>query len=317
MRSRRFSSFSIRSLSVLLVLTVGLAGCTGADPYNGDDYAFPSISEMSSRMPRASDVNAANVRNGLNELLAHDRPSPEQVSELTRIADQVVSSAAQRLGTTPEAFEQMSPKEVAELVYQANVQSNHAIEASLRQLEAMTPKQRALVAQSAQTAISGALGSVAQQAQSALGNRAGVVRIGVNELGGYAASAAYLWVYLLQLAGYTTHVEVVSGAELAERLNANELDITFEAVPEFLASETATLGVWSEGRLNVQGRADLRADMPEVADGLDRFALDKAQMRSLAAVVSTRGVADPVTQEAAVQLWIVDHPELLKRIAGQ
>lgn len=316
--SRSFKTLPVNLglLCALVALPLGGAGCTGSDPYPIDSSEFPTITDSRSPMVLPSDVDPSEVSRQLNNLLAKDRPSPEEVNELTRVADEVLMSAAQRLGTTPEEFERLTPKEIAELVRQANEQTNNAVKVNLAELEKMTPKQRALIAQSANAVIAGALTLMTEQAQSALGTRASVVRIGVNELGGFAGSAAYLWVYLLELAGYTTVVEVASGAVLAEQLNAGQLDITFEAVPEFLEPGTAKLGVWSEGRLNVQGRTNLAEDLPEVAQGLSRFALDKDQMRSLAAVVKTRGVADPATQKAAVQLWLVDHPELLARLTG-
>lgn len=307
-----------RLVSAMLAVAV-LAACSGPDPVGEDQrFPFPSISDSASPRPDPSqriDVEQVNAR--LNSLLANDIPSPEEVNELTKLADQVLAGAADRINMTPEAFARLTPEQVADMVQTASQHSRHAVQVSLEELRKMTPQQRALIAQSAAVVTNGLVEGLANDAKAALGNRAAVVRIGVNELGGYAASAAYLWVYLLHLAGYNTQVEIGSGAILAEKLNANELDVTFEAVPEFLEVDTAALGVWSNGRLNVQGRADLGTDLPEVADGLTRFALDHDQMASLAAVVRTRGVADPATQEAAVQLWLVDHPELLQRLAGQ
>lgn len=306
-----------RSVVSAALAAVLLAACSGTAPIQDQRFPFPSISEASGTpVPiRSEDVQAA--ADQLHRLLGHDMPSPEEVNELTRLADEVLSGAASRVGMTPEQFEQLTPEQIDALVKQAAQDSRHAVVVGLDQIKAMTPKQRAVIAESATVVSAGLVESLARDAKAALGQRQGVVRIGVNELGGYAASAAYLWVYLLELAGYTTVVEVGSGAHLAERLNANELDVTFEAVPEFLEVDTSALGVWSNGRLNVQGRANLGADFPEIADGLNRFALDQAQMRSLAAVVKTRGVADPATQEAAVQLWLVQHPELVQRLTGQ
>lgn len=141
-----------------------------------------------------------------------------------------------------------------------------------------------------------------------------IVRIGVNELGGYAATAAYLWTYLLRESGYQPDIHIGTGADLAAWLNAGDIDIAFEAVPLFLNPDSEILGLWSGGRLNVQGRAGLSATHPQLASGLTALALDREEMRSLAALVATRGVSDPITQQAAVQLWLIANPAVVQRL---
>lgn len=324
LRSRRSPSAPFSRAVIAGLLALSLIGCSGTDPQTDEQYPFPTLSNQASVDPAKASLSPAKVSEAMNQvqsqlstLLASDPPSAEEMAAFSNLADEVVAGAVARIEMTPEEFAQLSPEQIAELVAQAAQQSRHAVQVNLDELRQMTPEQRILIAESAAVVRKGLVDQVATDAQMALGNRRGSIRIGVNELGGYAASAAYVWVYLLELAGYSTVVEVAPGAVLADKLNRDQLDVTFEAVPEFLEVDTAALGVWSDGRLNVQGRAGLADSYPELAAGLTRFALDQAQMRSLAAVVATRGVADPKTQRAAVQLWLVNHPELIKRLAEQ
>lgn len=352
--SGRPSFASITRTLTAGALALVLVGCTGTDPQADDQFPFPSLSNQpastwpTSDQPSGASQNpgaglgavnpaqvpesvvsesvvpesvvpesVARVQSELTALLANSQLAPEDMAAFAQLADEVVSGAIARINMTPEEFAQLTPEQVAAMVDNAAKQSRHAVEVNLEQLRQMTPEQRALIAQSAAVVSQGLLNRVADDATAALGNRQGSLRIGVNELGGYAASAAYLWVYLLDLAGYAAVVEVASGAELAHMVNTDQLDVAFEAVPDFLEPDTAALGVWSDGRLNVQGRAGLHTTYPELASSLERFALNPQQMRSLAAVVKTRGVADPQTQQAAVQLWLVNHPELVQRLANR
>lgn len=317
LRSRRSPSATFSRAVIAGLLAIALVGCSGTDPQTDEQFPFPSLSNQPSLDPTKVSEAVNQVQNQLSNLLASDPPTKEEMAAFTKLADEVVAGAIARIEMTPEEFAQFTPEQIAEMVAQAAQQSRHAVQVNLDELRQMTPEQRILIAESAAVVSKGMVDQVAVDAQTALGNRQGSIRIGVNELGGYAASAAYLWVYLLELAGYSTVVEVASGAELADKLNRDQLDVTFEAVPEFLEVDTSALGVWSDGRLNVQGRAGLTDTYPELAASLERFALNPEQMRSLAAVVKTRGVADPNTQKAAVQLWLVNHPELIKRLAEQ
>lgn len=305
------------------LLAISLLGCSGTDPQSDEQFPFPSLSKRPSLDPAKVSEAVTQVKERvqtqvppqLSALLASDPPTAEEMEAFTKLADEVITGAISRIQMTPEEFASLTPEQVADLVEQAAKNSQHAIQVNLDELRNMTPEQRMLIAESAAVVSRGLVDSLANDARIALGHRRGSVRIGVNELGGYAASAAYLWVYLLELAGYSTVVEVASGASLADKLNQDQLDIAFEAVPDFLAPDTSPLGVWSDGRLNVQGRAGLTDTYPELANSLERFALNPDQMKSLAAVVKTRGVADPATQKAAVQLWLVNHPELIRRLA--
>lgn len=317
LRSRRSSSAPLSRAVIAGLLTVSLLGCSGTDPQADEQFPFPTLSNQPSLDPTQVSEAITQVQSQLSNLLANEHITPEEMATFTKLADEVVAGALSRIDMTPEEFAQLTPEQINEMVTKAAQQSRHAVRVNLDELRKMTPEQQMLIAESAAVVQQGLVDQVAADAQTALGNRRGSIRIGVNELGGYAASAAYLWVYLLELAGYTTVVEVASGAELADKLNRDQLDVTFEAVPEFLEVDTSALGVWSDGRLNVQGRAGLTDTYPELAASLERFALNPEQMRSLAAVVKTRGVADPNTQKAAVQLWLVNHPELIKRLAEQ
>lgn len=315
-RSGPSASAKLSRVMITGLLTCSLIGCTGTDPQIDERFPFPTLSNSPSLDPSKVNEAVKQVESQLSTLLANDSPTAEEMATFTQLADQVVAGAVSRIDMTPEEFAQLSPEQVAEMVNQAASSSRHAVQVNLDELRQMTPEQRELIAESAAVVSKGLVDQAAVDVKTALGNRQGSIRIGVNELGGYAASAAYLWVYLLELAGYSTVVEVASGAELAEKLNSDQLDVTFESVPEFLEVDTSSLGVWSDGRLNVQGRAGLTDTYPELASSLEKFALNPDQMRSLAAVVKTRGVADPNTQKAAVQLWLVNHPELIKRLAG-
>lgn len=317
LRSRRSSSAPLSRAVIAGLLTVSLLGCSGTDPQADEQFPFPTLSNQPSLDPTQVSEAITQVQSQLSNLLANEHITPEEMATFTKLADEVVAGALSRIDMTPEEFAQLTPEQINEMVTKAAQQSRHAVQVNLDELRKMTPEQQMLIAESAAVVQQGLVDQVAADAQTALGNRRGSIRIGVNELGGYAASAAYLWIYLLELAGYTTVVEVTSGAELADKLNRDQLDVTFEAVPEFLEVDTSALGVWSDGRLNVQGRAGLTDTYPELAASLERFALNPEQMRSLAAVVKTRGVADPNTQKAAVQLWLVNHPELIKRLAEQ